>query len=71
MTPTVNGVVGLTVKETSGTAADILDLQSSAGANLVTVGATGTLTVSALSSAGVVHNNANTTISNTPSEIST
>jgi hypothetical protein len=58
ISPGGNGVTGLTVKETSGTAADILDLQSSAGANLVTVGNTGGVTIAGLSTLGVVHNDA-------------
>jgi hypothetical protein len=40
-------VVSLTVKETSGAAADILDLQTSGGANLVSVNSTGLLTATA------------------------
>src|SRR5438067_2316873 len=58
ITPVANAVTGLTVKETTGTSADILDLQSAAGGNLLTVNAAGTVAITGLSTVGVVHNNA-------------
>src|SRR5439155_750 len=63
--PTAAGVVGLTVKETSNaSSADIADFQSANGSTTyLSVGATGTVTVSTLSSTGVVHNNASGVLS--------